>query len=59
VAPTLFLLSLLLLPTGRFNPSLIFLSWLLVIPVSWFIQFLRRRRDARTSQNGMAVVTEG
>jgi uncharacterized membrane protein len=59
VAPTLFLLSLLLLPTGRFNPSQIFLSWLLVIPVGWLIQFLRRRRDARTSRSGVAVVTEG
>lgn len=59
VAPTIFLLSLLLLPTGRFNPSLIFLSWLLVVPVGWFIQFLRRRRDARTPQSGVAVVTEG
>jgi len=45
VAPTIFLLSLLLLPIGHFNPSLIFLSWLLVVPVSWFIEFLRRRRD--------------
>lgn len=59
VAPTIFLLSLLLLPIGHFNPSLIFLSWLLVVPVSWLIQFLRRRRDARTPQSGVAVVTEG
>jgi uncharacterized membrane protein len=58
VAPTVFLLSLLLLPTGRFNPSLIFLTWLLVIPLGWFIQFLRRRRDARTPQSEVAVVTE-
>jgi hypothetical protein len=30
-----------------------------VVPVGWFIQYLRRRRDARTPQSGVAVVTEG
>jgi uncharacterized membrane protein len=52
VAPTVFLLSLLLLPTGRFNPSAIFLTWLLVIPLGWLIHYLRRRRDREDARVG-------
>jgi uncharacterized membrane protein len=47
VAPTVFLLSLFLLPTRRFDPSVIFLTWLLIIPLGWLIHYLRQRRDAR------------
>lgn len=48
--PTVFLLSLLLLPTRRFDPSAIFLTWLLVFPLAWLIHWLRERRDARAAQ---------
>jgi TMEM175 potassium channel family protein len=58
VAPTVFLLSLFLMPTRWFDPSFIFLTWLLVIPLGWLIHYLRRRRDARVPQSSGAVVRE-
>jgi uncharacterized membrane protein len=51
LAPTLFLLSLLLLPTRRFDPSAIFLTWLLALPLGWLIHWRRERRDARAAQH--------
>jgi uncharacterized membrane protein len=50
LAPTVFFLSLLLLLSGRFDPSFIFLTWLLVIPLGWLITYLRQRRDARSTE---------
>jgi uncharacterized membrane protein len=54
VIPSLFLLSLLLAPIWRFDPSAIILTWLLIPPLMWLIHRLRRRSDAHAGRGGEA-----